>query len=145
MTNKFPTNYPKCLEAVSWNFNDKFGILPRWNKYTNTIKNNPYFVENKIKNYILTYYLKDAQTIPKTILKIINYIADCFSVKWTDDEFIISVKKEEVDGKYVEKFKKEDFHKLTDQALITHNEANEFLKKCLNFIKNDYNKIIAKS
>ena len=42
----FPENYPKCLEAVSYQINDITGIFTRWNSHCNTIKDNPYFIEN---------------------------------------------------------------------------------------------------
>lgn len=143
--NNFPENYPKCLEAVSWNFEDKFGILARWNKYTNTIKDNLEFVENKLIYYVQTKYLIDSKTIPKQILNLIKYIADTFSIKWTDDEFIVWPKKEKVDGKFVGKFKREEFYKLADEALISHENADKFLKNCLNFVVKDYNKTIMKN
>jgi hypothetical protein len=86
----FPNNYPKCLEAVSWVVNSKdnilYGINARYNRHCkNTTSDNPYFIENMLKNHVLLTMLKNSQTIPRPVLKLIRYIVDTITIKWTDD------------------------------------------------------------
>lgn len=143
----FPENYPKCLEAVSWaieiNGEMCYGINARYNKFCkNATYDNPYFFENMIKNHVLLQMFKDAQTIPQPVIKLIKYISDSITVRWTDDEFIVKDKKIQEDGKFVPKFKNSEFEKLAKACEISLLDAMKFQEYCIEYITKKYNKII---
>lgn len=138
----WPDTYPTVLYKVSYNFNENIGILNNWNKYCNTNKDNPYFVFQALKNEVYRKIFFDKQTIPIEVYELVKYISSCLSVKWTEDEFIIKFKKEEVDGKFKSKFKEEDYYNLTKKALMTKKDANKFLKFCIEYLKQFYNNIV---
>lgn len=138
----WPDTYPVALYKVSYNFNENIGILNNWNKHTDTCKENPYFVFQALKNEVYHKYFFDTQTIPREVYELIKYISSCLSVKWTEDEFIVKFKKEEVDGKFKPIFKEDDFYKLTEKAMMTKKDANKFLKWCIEYLKKFYNNVV---
>lgn len=146
----FPNNYPKCLVAVSWSISNKddvlFGINARYNKFCkNASADNPYFIQNMLKNHVLLTMLKDSQTIPKPVLKLIKYIVDTITIRWSDDEFIINLKKTKENDKYIQKFNEAEYLKIAQQCQISSSNANKFRAHCLEYLRNEYNKIILKN
>lgn len=142
----FPENYPTLLKTVSYDIKENYGIYARWNTHTKTTKDNPYFVQNMLKAYLFNTSFKDRQTIPVEVFDLIKYIADCFQVKWTEDEFVIKPKSKEVNGKYKRVLSENKFYELAAKATITEKKhANRFLKDCLTYLKNEYNNIVLKS
>jgi hypothetical protein len=138
----WPDTYPVALYKVSYNFEENIGILNNWNKHTDTCKENPYFVFQALKNEVYRKYFFDKQTIPCEVYELVKYISSCLSVKWTDDEFIVKFKKENVDGKFKIKFKEDDFYKLTEKAMMKKKDAKKFLKWCVEYLKRFYNNIV---
>lgn len=142
----FPENYPKCLEAVSWDFNDKFGIYSKWNYHCNHMqKNHPDFILNMLLIYVKNHEYPSYQILPKNVYMLVVYIADSFSVKWADDEFCVTLSKHKKDNKYKPKFNEFEYFELAEKAGKDKAEAKKFLKNCLNAMKKHYNKILLNS
>lgn len=138
----WPDTYPTALYKVSYNFEENIGILNNWNKHCGTCKENPYFIFQALKNEVYRKYFFDKQAIPVEVYELVKYISSCLSVKWTDDEFVVKLKKIEIDGKFKEKFKEEDFYKLTEKAMMKKKDANKFLKWCIEYLKKFYNNVV---
>lgn len=140
---KFPEEYPILLQNVSWEMNQMIGILPRWNKYCKVNKDNPYFFQNLLKQYVSRHYF-NMGNLPKEVLNIIKYICNCISIKYISQQqqFIVSFKKIKQNQKYVNKFKEDQYKNLYQAALLSKDEANKFLKNCILFLKNEYNHLI---
>lgn len=138
----WPDTYPTALYKVSYNFNENIGILNSWNKYCDTSKDNPYFVFQALKNEVCRKCSFDKQAIPKKAYDLVKYISSCLSVKWTEDEFIVKFKKENVDGKFKTKFNSEKYYELTEKFMMKKKEANKFLKWCIEYLKTFYNNIV---
>lgn len=137
----FPEEYPTLLRPVSWNINEQYGIFQKWNSHCKTDKNNPYFFQNMLTEYVRFKYFNGV--INPKVIEIIKYICNSITIKWTDEEFIITMKKiKDKNEKFINKFNGDEYFKLTDEALITRNQGKIFLKDCLNYLKDDYNKIV---
>ena len=140
---RYPQQYPIVLYRVSWHFQQIFGIYARWNKYCKTSKQNPYFFQNSLRSYVSRNYFKMG-VIPKEVLDLIKYICDCITIKYIEQqqEFIVSLKKIKQNQKIVNKFKEQEFKKFYELAMLTKDEAKQFIKSCILFLKNDYNRLL---
>ena len=142
----FPETYPEVLKKVSFNINENIGILNNWNKYCKTSKENQYFVNTVLKNYVNKTYFPDNQILPKSVLYLIKYISSCVTVKWTEDEFVIKFKKiKDENGKFKDKFNSIEYYILAEKASLDKKKANQFLKWSIEYLKKFYNDIVIAS
>lgn len=139
----FPETYPEVLKNVSFNINENIGILNNWNKFCKTSKENQYFVNTVLKNYVNKTYFPDDQILPKSVLDLVKYISSCITVKWTEDEFVIKFKKiKDENGKFKDKFNSIDYYILAEKASLDKKKANQFLKWSIEYLKKFYNDIV---
>lgn len=139
----FPETYPEVLKKVSFNINENIGILNNWNKFCKTSKENQYFVNTVLKNYVNKTYFPDDQILPKSVLDLVKYISSCITVKWTEDEFVIKFKKiKDENGKFKDKFNSIDYYILAEKASLDKKKANQFLKWSIEYLKKFYNDIV---
>ena len=139
----FPETYPEVLKNVSFNINENIGILNNWNKFCKTSKENQYFVNTVLKNYVNKTYFPDNQILPKSVLDLVKYISSCVTVKWTEDEFVIKFKKvKDENGKFKDKFNSIEYYELAEKASLDKKKANQFLKWSIEYLKKFYNDIV---
>lgn len=141
-----PDIYPTALKKVTWEFNDQLGIFAKWNSHCETIKDNPYFVRNALKNYVQQRYIGIGEVMPPQVFKLLVYISETVTVKFDRDEdvFKIMPKKIKVDDKFKQKFNKDEWEKLCKDACITTKDGEKFLKDCLKYLPKFYNDILIK-
>lgn len=139
----YPEEYPIILQLVSWTMNDVHGIYARWNKYCNAGKKNPYFFQNLLTSYVSREYFKMGN-VPKEVFNLIRYICDCITIKYNEQqqEFTVSLKKIKQNQKMINKFNEEDFKKHYQDAMLTKDQAKQFIKNCILFLKNEYNRLL---
>ena len=142
----FSETYPEVLKKVSYDINDNIGILNTWNKFCKTSKENQYFVNTVLKNYVNKTYFPDDQILPKSVLDLVKYISSCITVKWTEDEFVIKFKKiKDENGKFKDKFNSIEYYELAEKASLDKKKANQFLKWSIEYLKKFYNDIVITS
>ena len=142
----FPETYPEVLKKVSFNINENIGILNNWNKYCKTSKENQYFVNTVLKNYVNKTYFPDDQILPTSVLNLVKYLSSCVTVKWTEDEFVIKFKKiKDENEKFKDKFNSIEYYELAEKASLDKKKANQFLKWSIEYLKKFYNDIVITS